>query len=244
MSGQLSSDRRAFLAWCAGSLLGRQPWRSSAFASTATTRGAHALALVGVPALGLDFDHLPYVNPEAPKGGRLRLGILGAFENLNRFNIKFLRAPLYLVGAVYEPLMTRSQDEPKTLYGLIANYVDLDHAKQRVTFHLDARARFSDGAAVLAEDVLFTFELLKAKGPPLQRSAYSLVKSADKLDSRTINFDLAGVDDRELPLALASMPVLPTHATDVERFENALLTPPLASGPYIVSEIRAMLDFG
>ncbi|WP_245300103.1 extracellular solute-binding protein [Methylocystis bryophila] len=195
--------------------------------------------MVGEPELPADFDHFPYAEPSAPKGGRLRLGVLGTFENLNRFNIKFLRAPLFLQGAVYESLMTRSEDEEKTYYGLIAESVDIDDAREHVVFHLDPRAHFSDGASITAADVAFTFALLKEQGLPQTRAEFSLVKSIDAPDARTVRFDLTGANDRELPLALAAMPVLPKHATDVERFSEATLAPPLASGPYIVSEVNA-----
>ncbi len=201
-------------------------------------RSGHALAMVGEPALPADFDHLPYADPNAPKGGRLRLGMLGTFENLNRFNIKFLRAPLFLQGAVYESLMTRSEDEEKTYYGLIAKSVDIDDARAHVVFHLDPRARFSDGAPITAADVAFTFALLKEKGLPQRRADYSRVKSIDTPDLQTVQFDLTGANDRELPLQLAAMPVLPKHATDVERFAEATLAPPIASGPYLVTEVK------
>ncbi len=200
---------------------------------------SHGLSIVGAAALPENFDHLPYANPNAPKGGRLRLGSLGAFENLNRFNVKFLRAPLFLLGAVYESLMVRSEDEPKAYYGLIAQSVDLDDALEHLTFHLDPRAHFSDGVPITSADILFTFEILREKGVPQRRNDYSLVKSVEAPDAHTVRFDLFGAADRELPLLLAAMPVLPKHATDVAHFAEASLTPPTASGPYLVAEVKA-----
>jgi peptide/nickel transport system substrate-binding protein len=200
---------------------------------------SHAIAAHGVPALPSGFDHFPYANPGAPKGGRLRLGMLGTFENLNRFNIKFLRAPLYLLGAVYESLMTRSQDEPSTFYGLIAQSVEIDAAREHLTFHLDPRARFSDGVPITSADVLFSFDLLKAKGIPQQRAALELVRAAGAPDAATVRFDLTGAEDQDLPKILASLPVLPQHATDAEHFTEATLIPPVASGPYVVAEVKA-----
>jgi peptide/nickel transport system substrate-binding protein len=201
-------------------------------------RSVHALAMVGEPALPVDFDHFPYTDPNALKGGRLRLGVLGTFENLNRFNIKFIRAPLFLQGAVYESLMTRSEDEEKTYYGLIAKSVEIDDAHEHVVFHLDPRAHFSDGQPITSADVAFTFALLKEKGVPQKRAEYSRVTSVDTPDPHTVRFDLTAAKDRELPLTLAAMPVLPKHATDVERFGEATLSPPTASGPYLVSEVK------
>jgi peptide/nickel transport system substrate-binding protein len=201
----------------------------------ATTNG---LAAVGVPALPKNFDHLPYADPGAPKGGKLRLGMIGTFENLNRFNIKFLRAPLFLLGAVQESLMERSQDEPKTYYGLIAQSVEFDAAQERLIFHLDSRAHFSDGAPITSADVLFTFNLLKEKGLPQKRADFSRVKAAEAPDAHTIHFDLSSANDRDLLLQLATLPVLPKHATDAARFAEATFTPPLGSGPYIVAEVK------
>lgn len=200
---------------------------------------SHAVSLVDRPALPADFDHFPYVDPHAPKEGAVRLGMLGTFENLNRFNIKALRAPLFLVSAVYESLMVRSQDEAKTFYPLIAQSIELDDKREHVVFHLDSRARFSDKTPITSEDVLFTFDVLKANGPPSFRQASGLVKSVDAPDPHTVRFDLTGANDRELALTLASMPVLAKHATDAERFSEASLRPPVASGPYLVTDVRA-----
>ena len=198
----------------------------------------HGLAIVGAPALAAGFHHLPYVDPNAPKGGKLRLGMLGSFEGLNRFNDKYVRSPYFLIGAVYETLMIRSEDEPKTYYGLVAHSLEIDDARRHVTFHLDPRAHFSDGAPITSADVLFTVNLLEKKGAPPLREIFDLVKAVDAPDALTIRFDLSGANDRELPLLLAALPVLPKHATDVERFAEATYAPPVASGPYIVSEVK------
>ena len=120
-----------------------------------------------------DFDHLPYANPDAPKGGRLSLAYLGAFDSLNPYNVKALSTAQGLIGNVYQSLMARSADEPFTLYGLIAQSIETDDARDQVVFHLDPAAHFSDGAKIVAADVLFTFNLLKAKGLPSQRAAYA-----------------------------------------------------------------------
>ena len=191
----------------------------------------------GEPALPPGFAHFPYVNPDAPKGGRLNLAFLGAFDSLNPYNVKALSTAQGLVGNVYQSLMIRSDDEPFTLYGLIAESLETDPARDRIVFHLNPAARFSDGSPITSADVLFTFNLLKAKGRPQQRAAFSLVKSADAPDARTVRFDLAGADDRELPLTLAIMPVLSGAHTDAEHFEDQTLQIPVASGPYRVAEV-------
>jgi peptide/nickel transport system substrate-binding protein len=203
-----------------------------------------AIAMHGAPVLPDGFTHLPYFNPEAPKGGRLTWGVLGTFDSLNPMIVRGLpvqqvRPYGYERGYVVESLMARGEDEPFTLYGLLAKTVETNDARDYVTFRLDPRAHFSDGTPVLAEDVLFSWELLRDHGRPNHRQYYSKVAKAEALDSLTVRFDLAGANDRELPLILGLMPVLPKHAVDVATFEETSLTPPIGSGPYRVSEVKA-----
>ena len=199
---------------------------------------ADAIAMHGDPALPPNFDHLPYVNPEAPKGGRLNLAYLGAFDSLNPYNVKALSTAQGLIGNVYQSLMARSADEPFTLYGLIAKSIETNAARDHVVFHLDPAARFSDGTPITSADIVFTFNLLKAKGRPQQRAAFSLVKAIDAPDDLTVAYDLSGADDRELPLTLAIMPVLSRAHTDAEHFEDQTLQIPVGSGPYRVAEVK------
>ncbi|MGC2784689.1 MAG: extracellular solute-binding protein [Roseiarcus sp.] len=199
---------------------------------------AGAIAMHGEPALPPGFDHLPYVNPQAPKGGTLNLAYLGAFDSLNPYNVKALSTAQGLIGNVYQSLMTRSADEPFTLYGLIAKSIETNPARDHVVFHLDPAAKFSDGTPITSADVVFTFNLLKAKGRPQQRAAFSLVKSIAAPDDWTVAYDLSGANDRELPLTLAIMPVLPRAHTDAEHFEDQTLQIPVGSGPYRVAEVK------
>ena len=199
---------------------------------------SHGIAMHGEPALPADFTHLPYANPDAPKGGRLSIGFQGTFDSLNPFNLKAGSTAQGLNTNVFQTLMVRSLDEPFTLYGLIAQSIETDEAREHVTFRIDPRARFSDGTPITAEDVVFTFELLKTKGRPQQRSAYGQVKKIEARDARTIAYDLSGADDRELPLTLALMPVLSKKHTDAERFAETSLDIPVASGPYRIESIR------
>ena len=199
---------------------------------------AHAIAMHGGPALGPDFPNLPYANPNAPKGGRLTLAYPGAFDSLNPYNVRALSTAQGLSGAVYQTLMTRSADEPFTLYGLIAQSIETDAARDHVTFHLDPRAHFSDGGAITSADVAFTFNLLKEKGRPQQRAALSLVKSIEAPDALTLRCDLTGANDRELPMTLGLMPVLSRAHTDAEHFDEQTLQIPISSGPYVVAEVK------
>ena len=208
----------------------------SAFAPCAGAEAAHAIAMHGAPAMPDDFTAAPYVNPDAPKGGRLVEGVLGTFDSLNPLIVKGLAAQA-IRGYVVESLMARGYDEPFTLYGLLARSVETDDARSYVTFTLDPAAHFSDGAPVTAEDVTFSWQLLRDHGRPNHRAFYSKVAKAEKLDARRVRFDLGGSNDRELPLILGLMPVLAQHAIDVATFEDTTLAKPVGSGPYVVGDV-------
>ena len=198
---------------------------------------SYGIAMHGKPALPADFGHMPYANPDAPKGGRLVQSVLGAFDSLNPLIVKGL-AVQQIRGFVIESLMARGNDEPFTLYGLLADSIDTDDARTYVIFHLNPLARFADGHPVRAEDVLFSWQLLRDKGRPNHRQYYSKVVKAEALDGSTIRFDFGGVRDRELPLILGLMPILPKHAVNTATFEDTSLTPPLGSGPYRVTAVN------
>jgi peptide/nickel transport system substrate-binding protein len=198
---------------------------------------SYAIAMHGAPALPPDFTHMPYANPDAPKGGRLTWALLGTFDSLNPLIVKGL-AVQQIRGYVVESLMARSNDEPFTLYGLLAKTVETDDARDFVTFHIDPRARFSDGTPVTADDVLFSWTLLRDHGRPNLRQYYSKVTKAEAPSPLTVHFDLAGANDRELPLILGLMPILPRHATDVATFEETTLRGPVGSGPYRITEVK------
>jgi peptide/nickel transport system substrate-binding protein len=199
---------------------------------------AQAIAMQGVPALPEDFKALPYANPEAPAGGRLVEGVLGSFDSLNPLIVQGL-ALQPIRGYVIESLLARNYDEPFTLYGLLARTVETDDARSYVTFTLDPAAHFSDGTPVMADDVVFSWKLLRDHGRPNHRTYYAKVAKAEILDPRTVRFDFADSADRELPLILGLMPILPQHAVDVATFENSTLAKPIGSGPYVVTTVDA-----
>ena len=202
----------------------------------ATAEPRHAVAMQGEPALPADFSAFPYVNPAAPKGGRLRRASLAPLTALIPLIVKGL-APSDIRGYVIEGLMTRGYDEPFTLYGLLAETVETDAARSFVTFALNPAAEFSDGRPVTADDVIFSWQLLRDHGRPNHRTYYAKVAKAEAVDGRTVRFDLSGSDDRELPLILGLMPVLPRHAINPETFEETTLAPPVGSGPYTVASV-------
>ena len=198
---------------------------------------SHAIAMHGAPRLPADFTHMPYANPSAPKGGRVIWGLSGTFDSLNPLIVRGL-AVQQMRGYVIESLMARGNDEAFTLYGLLAKTVETDDARSYVTFRLDPRARFSDGKPVTAEDVLFSWALLRDRGRPNHRQYYAKVAKAEALDPLTVKFDLAGANDRELPLILGLMAVLPRHAVDPATFEETSMNGPVGSGPYRVTAVR------
>lgn len=197
---------------------------------------AHAIAMHGKPAWPPDFSELPYANPAAPKGGRLVQGVLGTFDSLNPLIVKGLPAQS-IRGYVIESLLARGYDEPFTLYGLLAQSVETDDERSYVTFTLDPRARFSDGKPVTPQDVVFSWQLLRDKGRPNHRTYYAKVNKA-QIIGRSVRFDLTGANDRELPLILGLMPVLPMHAVNAETFEETSFEPPIGSGPYRVTAVK------
>ncbi len=232
--GQFRFSRRALL----GAMAGAPALLAASKPAAAPGRISHGVAMHGAPALPPDFAHLPYADPRAPKGGRLSIAFQGTFDSLNPYNLKSGSAAQGLAGNVYQSLMVRSLDEPFTLYGLVAQSIETDDDRSYVIFRLDPRATFSDGAPITAADVLFTFDLLKTKGRPQQRIAYGLARAVEALDTHTVRYDLSGANDRELPLTLAFMPVLPKHKTSIERFPDSTLDIPTASGPYVVASIK------
>ncbi len=190
----------------------------------------------GEPALPENFTHFRYADPDAPKGGRLTIGVLGTFDSLNPLIVKGVPAQS-LRGYVIESLLARGYDEPFTLYGLLARSVETDAERSFVTFNLDERARFSDGAPVTPEDVMFSWRLLRDKGRPNFRTYYAKVSKAEQVGERGVRFDLSGAEDRELPLILGLMPVLARHAVDADKFEDTSLKPIVGSGPYVISAV-------
>jgi peptide/nickel transport system substrate-binding protein len=202
----------------------------------------HAIAMHGEPAQPEGFTHFRYANPDAPKGGRFLQGILGTFDSLNPYIIKGLAAQAArgsVIGSyVVESLMQRGYDEPFTLYGLLADSVETDAARSYVTFNLNPAARFSDGKPVTPEDVLFSWQLLRDKGRPNHRLYYSKASKAEAVGNHAVRFDLTGSEDRELPLILGLMSVLPKHAVDPDTFEATSFEPMIGSGPYVVVDVR------
>ena len=145
--------------------------------------------------------------------------------------------PSKLRDYVYESLLARSGDEAFTLYGLVAESIELPPDRAYVTFHLRKEAKFADGMPITPEDVLFSHAVLKEKGFPYHRSHYGKVAKAEKVGERSVRFTFNAAGDREAPLLLGLMPILPSHKLDADSFERTTLEPPLGSGPYLVAQV-------
>jgi peptide/nickel transport system substrate-binding protein len=229
-------SRRACLAGALALLSGAGAAVVGGGAAARPGIAAHGIAMHGEPKLPAGFARLRYADPAAPKGGRFTQGVLGTFDSVNPFIVKGL-ALSQVRGYVVESLLARGYDEPFTLYGLLAKTVETDDARSYVTFTLDPAATFSDGRRVTPEDVIFSWQLLRDRGRPNFRTYYVKVAGAKVLPGAAVRFDLAGADDRELPLILGLMPVLAKHAIDPEKFEDTSFEPITGSGPYTIGRV-------
>ncbi|WP_251978155.1 extracellular solute-binding protein [Salinicola avicenniae] len=209
--------------------------RASATDGNSGVPTVHALALYGDPALPTAFDHLPYVNPDAPHGGRLRQAANGSFDSTNPFIIQ--GTPASGLSLTYDTLMEESGDEPFTMYGLLAEGIRLDPDRHWMEIDLRPEARFHDGSPVTAADVVFSFRLLREKGQPFYRAYYANVESIEALSERTVRFEFSNNDSRELPLILGQLPVLPAHYWQDRDFTRPTLDKLLGSGPYEIADI-------
>jgi len=208
---------------------------SGGFTAQATQPApVHGLAMHGQPALGPDFTHLPYADPNAPKGGTLRLGELGGFDSLNPYILKG-RAPWAVRTLTVESLLGRNWDEPFTLYGLLAESVTVPPDRSWIEFTLRPEAAFSTGEPVTVEDVIWSMEVLAEKGRPGFRAAWEKVSGWTRTGERSVRFDFA-VPDREAPLILGLRPILSKRAFDGRDFAESSLEPLVGSGPYVAVE--------
>ena len=206
-------------------------------AGSALAAPRHGIAMHGEPALSADFKNLPYVNPEAPQGGMLRQAISGSFDSVNPFIIKGTAA-FNVRTLVFESLMGRNWDEPFSLYGLLAESIDVTDDRATFTFKIRPEAKFSDGSPVTAADVVWSMETLRDKGRPNFKNSYSKVKSVETPDDHTVVFRQDG-GDRELPLIVGVMPVLSKKNWEGKAFDTTTLDKVVGSGPYVISEIKA-----
>ncbi|HLV77120.1 MAG TPA: extracellular solute-binding protein [Marinobacter sp.] len=199
----------------------------------------HGIAMHGDLRYPADFPHFDYVNPEAPKGGTLRMAVVAnGFDSFNPFVIRGVAAS-GVSAYVYDTLMEPSADEPFSEYGLIAETVEVPDDRRYVIFNLREQARFHDGEPITAEDVKFSYEVLTTKGHPFYRNYYADVSKVTVEGSHRIRFDFGATENRELPLILGQMPVFPAHFWAERDFESSGLTVPVGSGPYRIGHYEA-----
>ena len=197
----------------------------------------HAVTLYDeAPKYPADFTHFDYVNPDAPKGGTLRLSGFGGFDSLNPYISRGTSAEQ--LGLIYDTLTFHSLDEPFTEYGLVAESIEKAEDGSWVRFKLRPEARFHDGAAITADDVVFTFNTLIEQGAPFYRAYYGDVDSVVADDPHSVTFHFKHSGNRELPLVLGQLPVLPKHYWEGRDFSKGSLEAPLGSGPYQIGQVR------
>ena len=197
---------------------------------------SHAVTVHGAPKYGPDFKHFDYVNPDAPKGGEVRLATYGSFASLNPFILR--GSPAGGSSLPFETLTVGSGDEVLTGYGLLAETIAVADDRRSVTFTLRPQARFHDGAPVTAEDVIWSFETLRDKGHPNYRTYYADVVKAEKTGERTVTFTFRDGNNPELPVIMGELPVLPKHVFETRDFTATTLEPIVGSGPYRIADVQ------
>lgn len=207
-------------------------WTSASFSATES----HGISIFGDLKYPKDFTHFDYVNPNAPKGGTVRMGAIGTFDSVNPFILKGVSA----FGSdelIFDTLLEKAADEASAEYGLIAESVILSPNKDAITFTLRQEARWHDGSPITADDVVFSFETLKEKGHPHYASYYHDVASAESLDEHRVKFTFKNNKNRELPLIIGQLPIISKAYFSTHSFEQTTLNAPLGNGPYQIKKI-------
>lgn len=210
-----------------------------ALISKATAEPRHGLSAFGDLKYPADFKHFEYVNPDAPKGGRLAMigtASRTTFDSFNNFILKGDAAQG--LEYLFDSLMARAVDEPDAVYGLIAESADLAPDKMSVVFKLRPEAKFADGTPITADDLVFSFETLKSKGHPNYQLTLRDVEKAEAVDPHTIRYTFKGNLVRDLPLVVAELPVLSKAFYTAHPFDQSSLEKPLASGPYAIADYK------
>lgn len=205
--------------------------------STAHAEPSYCLTLYGECKYKPGFTHFDYVNPNAPIGGNIKLAETGTFDSLNPFILKGVKAPA--ISGLFESLMATSLDEPMTMYGLLAETVEIADDHSYADFVIRKEARFHDGSPVTPEDVVFSFSALKEKGDPTFAILYAPITKVEKVGKRSVRFYFDDPNNKELPSMAAGMPVLSKAYYEKVDFEKTTLEPPLGTGPYQVETVEA-----
>jgi microcin C transport system substrate-binding protein len=206
----------------------------------AAAGGSHGLSAFGELKYPPDFKHFEWVNPDAPKGGRLATMGTVARETFDSFNGYILKGDAAQgIEYLFDTLMARALDEPDAVYGLVARSAELAGDRRSVTFHLRPEAKFADGSPLTAADVVFSFVTLKEKGHPLYRVQLRDASAAEAVDAHTVRYAFTGTETRDLPMVVAGLPILSKAYYATREFDQTTLEPPLGSGPYSVGDFKA-----
>lgn len=206
-------------------------------AALAAPQTSHGIAMHGDLKYPAEFTHFEFVNPAAPKGGRVVQSSIGTFDSFNPFIIK--GTPADDLGLIYDTLLGRAQDEPFSLYGLLAESIQVADDRSWITFQLRPEARFSDGESVNADDVIYSFKLLRKEGAPFYRAYYADIEKIEALDEKTVKFSFKSSKNRELALIVGEVAILPKHYWETRDFQKPSLDIPVGSGPYIIDRLDA-----
>ena len=197
----------------------------------AESQKMHGISMHGIPKYDKDFKHLFYVNPNAPKGGTLKFGVYGSFDNLNRVAFKGTKAAG--LGYINDTLMRRVWDEAFTLYALIAEYIEIPDDRSSITFFINPDAKFHDGSSITREDVLFSLKTFQEKGTPNQKKTYGKVIETEEVGTNGLKMIFVNNEDKELPLIIAGfLPIIPKKYYENIDVTKTFLDIPLGSGPY------------
>ncbi|WP_417222721.1 extracellular solute-binding protein [Amphritea sp.] len=197
----------------------------------------HGLSMYGDLKYPPEFQHFDYVNVDAPKGGTASQDAIGTFDSFNPFIIKGAAADG--IGMIYDSLLTRAQDEAFSLYGLLAESLEVADDRSWIIFNINPKARFSDGQPVTAEDVIYSFKLLREQGSPFYQSYYREISSIEALSERRVKFSFSARENRELPLIVGEVSILPKHYWEQRDFSQPSLDVPIGSGPYVIDSFDA-----
>ena len=198
---------------------------------------SHGIAMHGDLKYPPQFTHFDYVNPDAPKGGKVVQSAIGTFDSFNNFIVK--GTPADGLGYIYDTLLATAQDEPFSLYGLLAESLEVPGDRSWIIFNLRPEARFSDGEPVTAEDVVFSFDILREKGAPHYRAYYADIETIEALDKHRVKFSFKNDQNKELALIVGQVAILPKHYWSEREFQKPSQDKPIGSGPYIIDHFEA-----
>ncbi|WP_415887932.1 extracellular solute-binding protein [Neptuniibacter sp. QD37_6] len=226
-----SSLRKLSIWLCLSSFLTPAPLLADVVTSS------HGIAIHGDLKYPANFKHFDYVNPDAPKGGKAIQSALGTFDSFNNFIVK--GTPADGLGLLYDSLLGKAQDEPFSLYGLVAESLEVPADRSWIIFNIRPEAKFSDGHSITAEDVVFSLETLRSKGAPFYKAYYADIESVEALNPHRVKFNFRNNLNRELALIVGEIAILPKHFWQDRDFQKPSLDIPVASGSYTIDSFDA-----